>query len=137
MLAYRCDAKTNMNRDSVENENEKENAHEHPPHHTQHVIIILCHPPTLTATPTMSDTDNNDRQSAVLSELYQYCNSDLLSEEGLRKIFERYGMTPNNALVSDYGFFLVACNNKRVSEGIIRLLLEYFPAAARLGWLFG
>ncbi len=83
----------------------------------------------------MSENDNNGGQYAVplLTELETLCKSNLLSEDGLRKIFERYGLTPNNdnALVSNNHFFLWACwNEKRVNEEIIRCLIEYFPTAA-------
>ena len=37
-------------------------------------------------------------------------------------------MEPNNP-VSNYKFFLRACRNEKANEGIIRCLLEYFPAA--------
>jgi ankyrin repeat protein len=37
-------------------------------------------------------------------------------------------LEPNNP-VSNYKFFLRACRNEKANEGIIRCLLEYFPAA--------
>ena len=40
-------------------------------------------------------------------------------------------MTHNNIRIRKYGFFREACDNERVTEGIIRYLLEYFPNAAR------
>eukprot|EP00984_Skeletonema_dohrnii_P008978 scaffold3366_cov129-Skeletonema_dohrnii-CCMP3373.AAC.7 len=61
-------------------------------------------------------------------ELTDFCRFDSLSEKGLRDIIERHELTPNN--VSNYYFFGIACGNKRVNKGIIRCLLEYFPAAA-------
>ena len=68
-------------------------------------------------------------------ELDEYCESDSLSEDGLREIFERHELIPNtnnNLHVDDhYEFFIWACFNQRVTEEIIRLLLEYFPDAAR------
>jgi hypothetical protein len=74
-------------------------------------------------------------------ELRSYCKSDSLSEEGLREIIDRQGLTPNHNHddVGNYQFFRTACNNERVNEGIIRCLLEYFPDAAasdtgRSGW---
>eukprot|EP00984_Skeletonema_dohrnii_P010500 scaffold4095_cov82-Skeletonema_dohrnii-CCMP3373.AAC.3 len=81
----------------------------------------------------MSDNDNNIiRQSAealLSEELRSYCKSHSLSEEGVRQIFERNESTPNkNHHVSDYRFFFKACRNRRVTEGIIRFLLEQFPA---------
>ena len=66
-------------------------------------------------------------------ELLGYCASDSLSEDGLREIIDRNGLKPNNSNVSDYRFslaFLAACENKRVTEGIIRCLIEYFPNGA-------
>eukprot|EP00986_Skeletonema_menzelii_P017391 scaffold19231_cov69-Skeletonema_menzelii.AAC.1 len=83
---------------------------------------------------TMSESGNDGRQSAeslLREELLPYCQSRLLSEEGLRELIERHGLTPNNHNhVSDYKFFRSACNNERVTEGIIRCLLEYFHDAA-------
>ena len=68
------------------------------------------------------------------SSLSAHCRSDSLSEAGLHKIIERYGLTPsnnnNNPNIADYEFILWACNNERVTEGIIQYLLQYFPAAA-------
>ncbi len=82
----------------------------------------------------MSETGNNGRllPQALSNELERYCQSELLSEEGLREIIERHGLTPNNdnALIDNNYFFFRACRNERITEGIIRLLLEYFPAAA-------
>eukprot|EP00984_Skeletonema_dohrnii_P011724 scaffold4702_cov111-Skeletonema_dohrnii-CCMP3373.AAC.1 len=82
---------------------------------------------------TMSDTGSDGSQSAesiLATELYDLCSSDSLSEDGLREFIEQHGLTPK-VVVSDYDFFLEACNNERVNEGIIRRLLEYFPDAAR------
>ena len=80
----------------------------------------------------------------ILSEeLSSYCKSGLLSEEGLRAIIERHGLKLNAQYngddVGEYAFFVDACYNKRVTEGIIRCLLEYFPDAIsatdnRFGW---
>ena len=66
---------------------------------------------------------------ALLKELFALCRSDSLSEDGLREIIERYGAT-KNPNITHYGFFGLACHNERVTEGILRLLLEYFPYAA-------
>ena len=84
-------------------------------------------------TSTMSENGNNGRQSAAQQlekELFILCQSDLLSEEGVRQIIERHGFNTNHHHVSDYHFFFWACWNKRVTEGIIQCLLEYFPGAA-------
>ena len=82
----------------------------------------------------MSERDNNSRQSAYASvvlsnELLACCVSDTISEEGIREIIERRGLTPNNRDVSNHQFFHMACCNEEVTEGIIRCLLEYFPDA--------
>ena len=78
------------------------------------------------------------RIESLKDELIGFCISNSLSEEGLREIIKRHGLTPNDSNVSDYKFFRLACHNKRVTEGIIRCLLEYFPAAAsatcKEGW---
>ncbi len=83
----------------------------------------------------MSENNNNSQQSAavlLVDELFSYCRSDSLSEEGLRELIARHELTPNNNqnLLSNYEFFLQACWNERVTQGIIQTLLEYFPAAA-------
>jgi hypothetical protein len=82
-----------------------------------------------------SSDNNNSRQSAdaLLLELYSYCRSDSLSEDGLREIIERNGgcAPKNNPHINDYEFFFAACRNERVNKGIIQYLLEYFPKAIR------
>eukprot|EP00985_Skeletonema_marinoi_P000356 scaffold126_cov142-Skeletonema_marinoi.AAC.12 len=81
----------------------------------------------------MSESDNNSQRSAeslLTSELFDFCSSDSLSEDGLREIIERYGLNDDRH-GSDYDFFLEVCANERVTEGIIECLLEYFPGAAR------
>ena len=68
--------------------------------------------------------------NALYKELSQFCNSDSLSESGLREILDKYGCELNDNLdIDKYEFFVVACYNKLVTEGIIRCLLEYFPRA--------
>jgi ankyrin repeat protein len=75
----------------------------------------------------MSGSQSTD---ALVEELVAFCRSESLSEDGLREIFERQGCAPNNNNhVYDYDFFLWACRNERVTEEIIRCLLEYFPDA--------
>ena len=66
----------------------------------------------------------------LLAELFAHCASDSLSEDGLREIIERHGCAPNNPDIRKYDFFRKACQNERVTDGIIRCLLEYFPGAA-------
>eukprot|EP00984_Skeletonema_dohrnii_P023520 scaffold12609_cov132-Skeletonema_dohrnii-CCMP3373.AAC.5 len=88
----------------------------------------------------MDDNNNSSQsdESILAKELYELCSSDSLSEDGLREIIERYGLNDNRH-VSDYSFFIAACANERVTEGMIRCLLEYFPAAAmatdETGWM--
>jgi ankyrin repeat protein len=62
-------------------------------------------------------------------ELTEFCQSDSLSLDGLREIIERHGAAPK--LDIDYKFFHAACDNERLTEGILRYLLEYFPNAVR------
>ena len=66
----------------------------------------------------------------LLAELSAHCGSDSLSEDGLREIIERHKCAPNNKDIQSYDFFHKACDNERVTDGIIRCLLEYFPDAA-------
>ena len=67
-----------------------------------------------------------------MKELLAFCRSDSLSEEGLREILEGLYVLENirTASISNYEFFHEACFNERVTEGILRLLLDYFPGAA-------
>ena len=75
------------------------------------------------------DSEASEFFFILLEELFDCCNSDSLSEEGIRQIIEQ--LTPNDHVcVDDYGFFMAACWNERVTEGIIRCLLEYFPEAS-------
>eukprot|EP00984_Skeletonema_dohrnii_P030063 scaffold21178_cov98-Skeletonema_dohrnii-CCMP3373.AAC.3 len=83
----------------------------------------------------MSESDGNDNsqqsaESFLSKKLYEICNSESLSKEGLHEIIDQHDLTHNNHHVSDYKFFFQACINNRVNEGIIQCLLEYFPAAA-------
>ena len=67
--------------------------------------------------------------AVLLKELIDFCRSESLSEVGLREIFEEHGCAPNNHIDLYYEFFLEACRNERVTEGILGCLLEYFPVA--------
>eukprot|EP00985_Skeletonema_marinoi_P019439 scaffold11145_cov104-Skeletonema_marinoi.AAC.4 len=79
----------------------------------------------------MSERGNNSSAESMLSnELFELCKSEFLSEDGLREIIERHVLTHHDHRVNDYAFFVQAGMNERVTEGIIRYLLEYFPAAA-------
>ena len=63
-------------------------------------------------------------------ELTGFCESASLSEDGLREIIEKHGAA-NVSNINNYAFFLEACENEGIPEGILRDLLEYFPNAAR------
>ena len=63
------------------------------------------------------------------NELLACCVSDSISDEGIREIIERHKLARNHRDVSNRQFFHMACCNEEVTEGIIRCLLEYFPAA--------
>ena len=66
------------------------------------------------------------------ADLTKFCRSDSLSEDDLQEIIERHGVTPNNNITNfNYEFFRWACYNERVTEGILRYLLEYFPNAVK------
>ena len=83
----------------------------------------------------MSEESNSNRlqstQALLTNELFEHCNSESISEEvPLRELVDRHRLTHNNIHVDNYGFFFTACNNERVTEGIIRFLLECFPDAA-------
>ena len=83
----------------------------------------------------MSESESDDGSPSnewlLADELFEYCQSDDISEEGIHEIIEYHkeSTSDNNHEVSDYGFFHWACYNENVTEGIIRCLLEYFPAA--------
>ncbi len=90
---------------------------------------------------------NSSSQSfgVLLKDLFQCCRSAFLSESSLRAIIEQHlsdgglraiierGVAPNSddPRCIDFAFFHWACFNERVTEGILRCLLEYFPNAAR------
>ncbi len=81
----------------------------------------------------LNESDNNGTESAraLLGGLDTYGSADSLSEESLRELFERHGLTSNNDTGNfNYGFFFRACKNESVNEGIIRLLFQNFPNAA-------
>ena len=64
------------------------------------------------------------------TELLEFCRSESLSGDGLQEIFERHGCTPNHPGIDNYDFFHLACWNEKVTEEILRCLLEYFSDAA-------
>jgi len=84
--------------------------------------------------PTSADDAQSSEEFVQLIEfqLNKICKCktfNLLSEEVLRELITRHGLKPNNNLnIRDYEFFLWVCANERVTEEIIRCLLEYFPA---------
>ena len=73
----------------------------------------------------MSEIDQS--AGSLSDELLDICKSESLSEQALREIIEK----GHNAPISSYEFFRAACWNERVTEGIIRYLLDCFPGAAR------
>ena len=77
----------------------------------------------------MSENNNNSQQSAavlLVDELFSYCRSDSLSEEGLCEKIELYGLESNNdSQTRNYIFFFAACRNERVTEGIIHVRSYY------------
>ena len=73
-------------------------------------------------------SESNNTATSLSDELYDFCDSDSLTEEGIREIIERHGVNRFHAV--NYGFFVAACRNERVTVEIIQCLLEYFPAAA-------
>jgi ankyrin repeat protein len=68
----------------------------------------------------------------LLKELLECCGSNSLSEDGLHEIIERHCAAPDHDDPNiDYEFFRQACRNEKVTEEILRYLLEYFPNAIR------
>ena len=85
--------------------------------------------------------DTSHLVKSLPDDLLECCESESLSEDGVREIIERHVSTSDDIRlgVEDYVFFFEACDNERVTEGIIRSLLEYFPEAASVtsegdGW---
>ena len=74
-------------------------------------------------------------EALFIEELTNLCDSESLSEDGLRQLIQRHELTSNHTrrmIVSDYDYFFhAACDNEGVNEEIIRCLLEYFPEAAK------
>ena len=82
----------------------------------------------------MSGKGNSSSQSfgALLENLVEHCRSQSLSEKCLREIIGLHGYAPNNdPSIFSYRFFHEACNNERVTEGVLRYLIKYFPGASR------
>ena len=79
----------------------------------------------------MSESDNRIQlATAVEDELFEYCQSDSLSEEVLRDKIELYGLESNNdSQIRNYQFFIAVCLNEKFTEAMIQCILEYFPDA--------
>ena len=83
----------------------------------------------------MNESDDDDDSSSCQSdqlaellddELFSHCSSAAISEKGIREIIQRHkNSTPHHRRL-----FHAALSNEKVTEEIIRCLLEYFPAAA-------
>jgi ankyrin repeat protein len=83
----------------------------------------------------MNNMSWKERSQALSNALTALCRSDSLSEDGLSEkfanLFERHGISvPEYLNYGDYFFFVEACHNEKVTEGIIRFILEYFSGAA-------
>ena len=75
--------------------------------------------------PTMP---SRSAEELLLDELFTFCYSESISENGIHEIVQRHGLTTkNNSNLSCGWFFIQACCNERVTEGILQCLLEYFP----------
>jgi ankyrin repeat protein len=66
----------------------------------------------------------------MFENLIEFCRSESLSEKGLREIIGLHDFN-NDPNIKSYRFFRSACHNERVTEGVLRYLLKYFPAAVR------
>ncbi len=75
-------------------------------------------------------SEQQHQHGQLFADLDDLCQSDSLSEDGLRAVIERHGWTPSNPTIP-YDFFLSACKNERVTEGILRYLVDNFPAATK------
>jgi ankyrin repeat protein len=96
--------------------------------HLRAIELVKVEAPPFLQYQTMSGDKPID---GLKKELLDLCRSGSLSEDGLREIIiERYG-APKNPNITDYAFFHEACRNERVTEGILRMILEYFPDTAR------
>ncbi len=65
---------------------------------------------------------------SLVADLTAFCQSDSLSEGGLQEIVDYHGWQTGVDDIS-YDFFLLACRNEKVTEGILRYLLQIFPGA--------
>jgi ankyrin repeat protein len=82
----------------------------------------------------MNVAGNRSSQSigALLENLDELCQSESISEKGLREIIGLHGYAPNNdPSIFDYLFFHEACWNEKVTERILRYLIKNFPRASR------
>ena len=95
----------------------------------------------------MSERENSSSYSFTASRLFSsellcWSKSDDISEVVLRQIIRRYrNHDKNNNFHArcHYEFIQWAFCSEKITEGIVRLLLEYFPAAVDIadekGWL--
>ena len=82
----------------------------------------------------MSDSDSNSSQELQYNELFDFCSSESLSEEGLLEIIERHKSLEakkDDINEDEKKSILLAYGNENVTEGIARLLLTHFPDSAR------
>lgn len=80
-----------------------------------------------------NNNSNNNLSSSVVNNgvlnpsLTEYCGSASLSEHGLREIIEN----GQNSGLGDYSFIFKACSNKKLTDEILDIILQYFPEAVR------
>lgn len=66
----------------------------------------------------------------LVADLTAFCQSESLSESGLQEIVDNHDwdwQTGVDDPTVTYDFFLMACRNEKVTEGILRYLLLTFP----------
>jgi ankyrin repeat protein len=87
-----------------------------------------------------NNNSNNNSSSSVVNNgvlnlsLTEYCGSASLSAHGLREIIENgqnSDIIKNNQPLGDYSFIFKACQNKKLTEEIIDIILQYFPEAVK------
>lgn len=101
----------------------------HGSNNLEHVFMFMLKAKKIiTMMMMMSESDNRLKLFADIEDeiLFQYCQSDSLSEEGLCEKIELYGLESNNdSQTRNYIFFFAACRNERVTEGIIHVRSYY------------
>lgn len=83
----------------------------------------------------MSNMTFNEKALELSNALTALCRSDSLSEDGLSKkfanLFERHDVSVlEYQNYGDFFFFVELCYSEKVTEGMIRFILHYFPGAA-------